>query len=114
MMSGTQYKVTMDDVIVVDKIDGIDIGDDININKVLLVGSKTSTIVGHPTVEGARVILTVEEITKDKKVITFKMRRRKNSKSTRGFRRDVAILRVKDIILNDVTLAHELTSPIAT
>ena len=77
-----------------------------------MVGSKTSTIVGHPIVEGAQVILTVEEITKDKKVITFKMRRRKNSKSTRGFRRDVAILRVKNIILNDATLVEELNSPI--
>lgn len=80
-----------------------------------MVGSKSSTIVGRPIVEGAQVILTVEEITKDKKVITFKMRRRKNSKSTRGFRRDVAILRVKDILLNDASLISELlASPITT
>jgi len=48
-----------------------------------------------------QVTATVEEITKDKKVIAFKMRRRKNSKRTKGFRRDVVILRVNDIHLGE-------------
>ena len=43
----------------------------------------------------------MEEITKDKKVIIFKRRRRKGSKSKNGFRRDVTILRIKDIILSN-------------
>ena len=42
----------------------------------------------------------MEEKAKDKKVIIFKMRRRKNSRSIRGFRRDLTILRVQDIVLN--------------
>lgn len=45
--------------------------------------------------------MQVEEITKDKKVIIFKSRRRKHSRSKNGFRREVTILRVKDIIVND-------------
>ncbi len=55
-----------------------------------------------------QVTLSVEEITKDKKVIAFKMRRRKNSKRTKGFRRDITILRVKDITLKDSSLTDEL------
>eukprot|EP01036_Dinobryon_divergens_P023287 gene23287-31615_t len=106
--SGTQFKVTLDDVIVADKIEGIDIGDDIHVDEVLLVGSLSATLVGRPFVEGAKVTFSVEEITKDKKVIAFKMRRRKNSKRTKGFRRDVTILRVKDITLNDSSLKDEL------
>ena len=74
-------------------------------------------MVGHPVVEGAQVdvdlvsllsssssvqvLAEVEEITKDRKVIIFKMRRRKNSKRKRGFRRSVVILRVKDIIVGN-------------
>lgn len=42
----------------------------------------------------------VEEITKDKKVIVQKHRRRKNYKRTYGFRRDVTLLRVADIIFD--------------
>jgi len=48
---------------------------------------------------GARVQLEVEEVTKDKKVIIFKSRRRKNSKSKNGFRRHVTVLRVTDIVI---------------
>ena len=40
----------------------------------------------------------VEEITKDKKVICFKMRRRKNSKRTKGHRRELTVMRITDII----------------
>lgn len=84
---------------VADKIEGIDIGQILEAEKVLLVGSRSATLVGSPTVPGATVRLQVEEITKDKKVIIFKSRRRKNSRSKNGFRREVTILRIKDILL---------------
>ena len=48
-----------------------------------------------------QVIVAVEEMSKDKKVIIFKTRRRKHSRSLRGFRRDVTVLRVVDIILGE-------------
>lgn len=38
---------------------------------------------------------------KDKKVMTLKFRRRKNSKNIRGFRRELTILRIKEITLNE-------------
>ncbi len=63
----------------------------------LLVGSQFGTIVGRPLVQGAKVQVEVEELTRDKKTIALKFRRRKNSRRTRGFRRDVAVLRVVDI-----------------
>lgn len=96
--SGTQYKVVLDDMIVADKIEGIDIGEKLNLDQVLLLGSRKSTVVGRPTIDGAVVVCEVEELAKDKKVTTLKTRRRKNSKSLRGFRREVTILRVVDII----------------
>ena len=83
-----------------DKIKGYDVevDDKIEINDVLLVGSRMQTIVGRPYVPGAKVMATVEELTKDKKVVVLKFRRRKNSKRTRGFRRELTILRITDII----------------
>lgn len=96
---GKQFKVTKDDVIVTDKMENIDIGQKIDINDVMLVGSRSGTLVGAPVVAGARVQLEVEEMTKDKKVIIFKSRRRKNSRSKNGFRRLVTILRVADITI---------------
>jgi large subunit ribosomal protein L21 len=104
-LSGTQFKVTLDDTIVADHMEGVDIGDNIYIDDVLLVGSRIATIVGRPKVAGAQVVLQVEELTKNKKVITLKVRRKKNSKNIRGYRADVTILRCKEILLGDAVAA---------
>jgi large subunit ribosomal protein L21 len=63
-----------------------------------MLGSKSVSVFGQPIVGGAKVRLEVEEVTKDKKVIAFKFRRRKSSRRTRGFRRELTILRVKEIL----------------
>jgi ribosomal protein L21 len=54
--------------------------------------------------------VAVEEMSKDKKVIIFKTRRRKHSRSLRGFRRDITVLRVVDIILGDKLEEQEIQS----
>ncbi len=100
--SGTQFKVTIDDTIVANKISGVDIGDTYKLNKVLLVGSASNTILGRPYVSEAEVITTVEEIAKDKKVMILKHRRRKHSRRLRGFRRQITVLRITDIVLKDL------------
>ena len=51
----------------------------------------------------SQVFANVEEITKDRKVINFKLRRRKNSKRTKGHRRQLTILRITDIIRGQST-----------
>ncbi|CAM9100025.1 unnamed protein product [Phaeothamnion confervicola] len=96
-LGGTQYKVTVGDVIVAEKLPGRDIGDVVQIDDVLLHGTRERTMVGRPTVAGSGVSLLVIENTRDKKVIIFKKRRRKNSQRTRGFRREVTLLRVTAI-----------------
>ena len=86
-------------------MEGKDIGDCLYIDDVLLVGSRSATVVGRPVVPGAQVVLEIEELTKDKKVITLKVRRKKNSKNIKGFRADVTVLRCKDIIMGKETSA---------
>ena len=101
-MAGSQFKVTTDDVLIVNllkpvtkyKVGSIHTFKD---EDVLLLGSSHFTLVGMPHVQGAEVDVLVEEITKDAKVIIFKKRRRKNSKRKNGFRRDVTMLRILDI-----------------
>jgi len=101
-MAGSQYKVTTDDVLIVNllkpvtkfKVGSIHTLTD---EDVLLLGSSHYTLVGMPYVKGAEVDVLVEEITKDAKVIIYKKRRRKNSKRKNGFRRDVTMLRILDI-----------------
>ena len=74
------------------------VGETLELDDVLLVGSATATVVGRPTVPDARVVCAVEEQTKDAKVVVFKKRRRQNSRRRNGHRRKVTLLRVLDIV----------------
>ena len=99
-LPGTQHKVTVDDVIVHNKLKPVEtfsVGSVHTLKDILLVGSSHKTLVGLPFVSGAEVDVMVEEITRDAKMVVFKKRRRKNSQRRNGFRRDVTMLRVLDI-----------------
>ena len=66
-LSGSQYKVTVGDVLTVNKVPEAEVGKSLHIDDVLLVGTSNQTIVGAPLVPNARV--EVEEQKKVKKVI---------------------------------------------
>lgn len=101
-INGSQQKVTVDDVVIVDKLlpvsqYAVGTTHTLTDKNVLMLGSSHFTLVGMPGVPGAQVDIMVEEITRDKTVIVFKKRRRKHSKRKNGFRREVTFLRVLDI-----------------
>ncbi len=103
-LNGSQQKVTLDDVIIVNKLKPVNmwsVGSIHTLNasngQVLLLGSQDKTLVGLPFVNGGEVDVMVEEITRDKKVIVFKKKRRKNYRRKNGFKREVTFLRVLDI-----------------
>mmetsp|Transcript_20609 Transcript_20609/g.72777 ORF Transcript_20609/g.72777 Transcript_20609/m.72777 type:complete len:213 (-) Transcript_20609:70-708(-) len=99
-MSGTQYKVTEGDVVVTDKIPEAEVGTVLEVDDVLLVGSRDKTVVGRPQVPQARVKMFVEEQTLDQKVIVFKKKRRKGYKRKQGHRREITVLRVQSVELD--------------
>ena len=96
-VGGTQYKVTPDDVIITEKLDGVDVNDKIKLQRVLVLGSAEETVIGRPYVPEASVIAAVEEQFLDGKVLIFKKRRRKNSRRTKGHRQPLTTLRILDV-----------------
>jgi large subunit ribosomal protein L21 len=92
---GKQYKVQEGDYINVDKLDAQP-KDKIEVSEVLAINNGELKI-GTPFVEGATVTLEVITDGKDKKVVIFKKRRRKDSKLKRGFRRQYTRVRVVKI-----------------
>lgn len=96
-INGKQYKVTAGDVLVIDRIVGAEVGKEMTVADVLLVGSATRTVVGRPMVPGATVSLAVEQQTHAAKDVVFKKRRRKGYKKFNTFRRPITVLRVNDI-----------------
>jgi large subunit ribosomal protein L21 len=92
---GKQYKVQEGDIVKFDKM-SLEPKTTIEITEVLAVNAGELKV-GNPLVEGAKVTAEVINEGRDRKVITFKKRRRKDSKTKRGFRRDFTRVRITKI-----------------
>jgi large subunit ribosomal protein L21 len=94
---GKQYKVQKNDILAVEKLSAKG-GDKVQFNTVLLTGGE-QVRVGDPLVKGAGVQATVIDQIKDKKVISFVKRRRKSSsKSKKGHRQQITLIKITDIL----------------
>src|SRR5712672_321114 len=96
---GRQYRVVPDDVLEIGKIAG-DVGTIVQLGEVLLVGSD-QPVLGAPTVAGATVAAEVLQHKRGPKVIAFKKRRRKNSRRKRGYRDEITVLRITEILTDN-------------
>src|SRR5262252_7762118 len=96
---GRQYRVVPDDVLEIGKIAG-DVGTIVQLGEVLVVGGETP-VLGTPTVAGASVAAEVLQHKRGPKVIAFKKRRRKNSRRKRGYRDELTVLRITEILTDN-------------
>lgn len=92
---GKQYRVSQGDVLRVEKLAG-DKGATLTFDQVLMLGGETVRV-GQPTVAGATV--TAQIVTQDraKKIIVFKLKRRKNYRRKKGHRQPFTELRITGI-----------------
>ncbi|KAL3845612.1 hypothetical protein ACJIZ3_003015 [Penstemon smallii] len=97
MVGSRQYIVFPGRFIYTQRLKGADVNDKITLNKVLLVGTKTSTYIGKPIVPNATVHAIVEEQTLDKKVIVFKYKKKKNYRRNIGHRQPITRIRITSI-----------------
>jgi large subunit ribosomal protein L21 len=95
---GRQEKVTEGVVVVVDRL-GAEAGAEVTFDKVLIVETGDSVVVGKPYVAGASVTGVVLAETKGKKIRVFKMKRRKQYRRTQGHRTQQTRVQVKRINL---------------
>jgi large subunit ribosomal protein L21 len=89
---GKQYRVTTDDVLSIEKLEG-EVGATLTLSEVLLVGDQTGT----PLVKGASVEAEILEQGKGEKVIAFKKKRRKNTHRKRGHRQPFTKVKITAI-----------------
>lgn len=92
---GKQYKVEEGDILLLDKM-GLAAKDTVEIKEVLAVNAGELKV-GAPFVDGAVVTAEVINEGRERKVVIFKKRRRKDSKVKRGFRRDFTRVRITKI-----------------
>lgn len=92
---GKQYKVAEGDFLKVEKLDNA-VGDTIEFSEVLMVGGE-KTMIGAPVVVGAQVTARVALQGRDKKILVFKSKRRKNSRKLNGHRQYHTVLKIEKI-----------------
>ncbi len=94
---GKQYRVTKDDMIVVETVAG-EPGSTVRFEDVLMIGDDgKAPSVGTPFLEQAAVFAEVVQQTRGDKIIVFKKKRRKGYRRKHGHRQALTVLRITDI-----------------
>ena len=94
---GKQYRVSKDDVIAIEKLDG-KAGDKIKFDEVLMLGEAgKEPKIGEPVVQGASVTAEVLDQARADIITVIKFRRRKNYHRTKRHRQHETVLKITDI-----------------
>ncbi len=94
---GKQYIIQEGDVLDVEKLD-IEEGKKVIFDEVLLIEDNGETLIGTPHVKNAQVRAEVVDNFKDKKVIVFKKKKRKQYKKKTGHRQELTRVKIEQIV----------------
>ena len=94
---GRQYRAEEGNSFVVEKLP-FEVGEQIELDEVLLVSDGASNNVGQPAVDGVSVKATIVEQYRGKKIFVWKYRPRKRYRKRRGHRQYYTRLRVDEIV----------------
>ena len=100
---GKQYSVKAGQILKVEKLEGKK-GDNVSFKNVLAIVGSSENKIGTPIVEGAVVEAKILDQVRDKKIIVFKKRRRKNYRSTQGHRQHLTVLKIESISMGNKKL----------
>jgi large subunit ribosomal protein L21 len=97
---GKQYRVSPGTTLRIERLDG-DVGAAVEFPEVLLAGSdegEAPVHIGTPLIQGAVVRGQIVAQGRDRKILVYKKKRRKNYRRTRGHRQSITTVRVTEIV----------------
>ncbi len=94
---GKQYKVSTSKILEIEKLDAKK-GETIKFKNVLLLNDNKNTEIGNPSVEGATVEAKLLDNVKDRTILIFHKRRRKNSRKKNGHRQQHSKIQITKIL----------------
>ena len=104
---GKQYKVSAGEIIKVEKLAESNPAAKVEFNEILAYGDDKSIELGAPTVDGAKVEAELLKNGKERTVLIFKKRRRKNSRRKNGHRQQYSLIRINKIFSKDGKVLSE-------
>ncbi len=96
---GKEYRVSKGDIIRVEKLGG-KAGDRVTLKDVIMVSQGDQVQLGKPVLSNATVTGEIIRQVKGKKVLTYKMEKRKNYRRMKGHRQTYTYLKVNEIALS--------------
>ena len=103
---GKQYKVSASEILKVEKLEEAE-GKTVEFKNVLFLNDDKITEIGNPNIQGAKVEATILKNTKNKTILVFKKRRRKNSRKKYGHRQPISLVRITKIFSKNGKLIDE-------
>lgn len=94
--AGKQYRVSPGEIVRLDKMEQ-QVGDPVEFDKVLAIQDEEQYTIGRPTIDKARVLGTVVETGRAKKIRVLKFKRRKQYRVLRGHRQDFTAVKIDAI-----------------
>ena len=104
---GKQYKVSAGEIIKVEKLAESNLASKVEFKEILAYGDDKSIELGTPTVDGAKVEAELLKNGKERTVLIFKKRRRKNSRRKNGHRQQYSLIRINKIFSKDGKVLSE-------
>ena len=93
---GKQYKVSASEIIKIERLNNQE-GKTVEFKNILFLNDDKTTEIGNPHIQGAKVEATILKNTKNKTILVFKKRRRKNSRKKYGHRQPISLIRITKI-----------------
>ena len=93
---GKQYKVSASEILKIERLNDEE-GKTVEFKNVLFLNDNKTTEIGNPNILGAKVEATILKNTKNKTILVFKKRRRKNSRKKYGHRQPISLIRITKI-----------------
>ena len=103
---GKQYKVSASEILKIERLEEAE-GKTVEFKNVLFLKDDKSTEIGNPNIQGAKVEATILKNTRNKTILVFKKRRRKNSRKKYGHRQQISLIRITKIFSKDGKLIAE-------
>lgn len=94
---GKQYTVKEGETITIEKLDGVAVGDSIDFESVLMIADGDTLTIGKPTIKGKKVIGTLKEEGKGKKVRVSRFRSKSRYHRTYGHRQPFMAVEITKI-----------------
>ena len=104
---GKQYKVKASDILKIEKLKDSKPESKIEFNEILAYGDEKTLEVGSPLVKGAKVEAELVKNSKNRTILIFKKRRRKNSRRKNGHRQEFSLIRISKIFSKDGKILSE-------